>query len=158
MGKGRVLKWPSRSRPTLALQAPKFKQNLAGLGERFQGAMVRAAHRAAQMMEEKGRADIASAGNFGGLWVSGLKARVEGEGQKNMRISMTHDDPRAGIFEKGGVVKGNPLLWIPLAGPMLSAFGRETTAGSTPSTTRDRSAPFCSRSRTSSRNTSASRR
>jgi hypothetical protein len=80
-------------------QAPKFKQNLAGLGERFQGAMVRAAHRAAAMMEEKGRADIASAGNFGGLWVSGLKARVEGEGQKNMRISMTHDDPRADFRE-----------------------------------------------------------
>jgi hypothetical protein len=29
---------------------------------------------------------------------------------------MTHTNPGAKIFEKGGVIKGKPLLWIPLSG------------------------------------------
>lgn len=96
--------------------APKFKQNLAGLGDRFSKALTAAANMAASMMQDRGRADIAASGNFGDVWLSGLKATVEGAGQKNMRISMTHSDPRAKIFETGGTIKGKPLLWIPLSG------------------------------------------
>jgi hypothetical protein len=94
--------------------APKFKQNLAGLHDRMEGAMSAAMNMAASMISEEGRADIASAGNFGDRWTSGLHVDVTGA-LGNMRISMTHDVPGAGIFETGGVIKGNPLLWIPLS-------------------------------------------
>lgn len=96
--------------------APKFKQNLAGLQERFTKALTAAANMAASMILDRARADIASSGNFGDTWISGLKVGVEGSSLKNMRISMTHDDPRAKIFENGGTIKGKPLLWIPLSG------------------------------------------
>lgn len=96
--------------------APKFKQNLAGLADRFEKALTAAANMAASMIEAKGKADIAGAGNFSGTWVNGLHVSVEKSGLNQMRISMTHDDPRVAIFEKGGVVKGRPLLWIPISG------------------------------------------
>ena len=72
--------------------APKFKQNLAGLADRFEQALITAANMAASMIEAGARAGIAQAGNFGGSWISGLNVRVEGSLQ-NMRISMTHEDP-----------------------------------------------------------------
>jgi hypothetical protein len=96
--------------------APKFAKNLAGVGERFEKALTAAANMAASMIQEKARADIAGSGNFSGDWVSGLHVKVEGEGLKNMRISMYHDKPEAEIFAKGGEIHGNPLLWIPLSG------------------------------------------
>ena len=95
--------------------APKFKQNLAGLGDRFQAALTAAANMAASMIEEAGRVDIANAGKFGARWTGGLHVRVEGS-LKNMRISMIHDIPFADIFETGGTIHGHPFLWIGLSG------------------------------------------
>lgn len=95
--------------------APKFKQNLAGLHDRFAEALKAAVNMAASMMKAQGDADIASAGNFGSRWTGGLHVDVTGA-VGNMRISMTHEVPYAGIFETGGVIKGNPFLWIPISG------------------------------------------
>lgn len=93
---------------------PKFKQNLAGIRDRFEAALTSAANMAASMIQNLARQDIAGAG-FGPEWASGL--RVEAGGTfPNMIISMTVDDPRVALFEKGGVIHGNPLLWIPLSG------------------------------------------
>jgi len=105
--------------------APKFKQNLAGLADRFEQALITAANMAASMIEAGARASIAQAGNFGGSWISGLQVRVEGSLQ-NMRISMTHEDPRVAIFETGGEIHGNPLLWIPISG--TDAAGRSASS------------------------------
>jgi hypothetical protein len=33
-----------------------------------------------------------------------------------MRLYMTHENKHAAIFETGGEIHGNPLLWIPLSG------------------------------------------
>lgn len=120
--------------------APKFAKNLAGVGPRFEKALTAAANMAASMIQEKARADIASSGNFAGDWVTGLHVKVEGEGLKNMRISMYHDKPEAEIFEKGGEIEGHPLLWIPISGTdaegtrarnygdgLFSAFSRKGT-------------------------------
>jgi hypothetical protein len=93
----------------------KFKQNLAGIGERIEAAMTAAANMAASMIEDAAKADIASAGNFGGRWSEGLHVTVEGAA-KNMIISMTHDIPYAGIFEEGGTNVGRPLMWIGISG------------------------------------------
>lgn len=95
--------------------APKFKQNLAGLHDRFQAAFTAAANMAASMIQTQGRADIAKAGKFGEKWQNGLQVQAEGA-LGRMQITMTHDDERAAIFEKGGRIQGKPLLWIPLSG------------------------------------------
>lgn len=96
--------------------APKFKQNLAGLHDRFEKAMTAAMNMAASMIKQRGDADIASAGNFGTRWTNGLQVNVEGGGALGkMRIVLTLDQPGAKIFEEGGVIKGKPMLWIPLS-------------------------------------------
>lgn len=69
---------------------------------------------AASMIKKAGDADIQAAGKFGQRWTAGLHVVVEG-GLKNMRISMYHDIDYAGIFETGGVIRGSPMLWIPLS-------------------------------------------
>lgn len=96
--------------------APKFKQNLAGLHDRFQAAITAAANMAAAMIKTKGVEDIANAGAFGTRWTQGLHVDVEGTTLGRMRISMTHDLDEVKVFEKGGTIHGNPLLWIPLSG------------------------------------------
>jgi hypothetical protein len=87
---------------------------MAGLQRRFRYAFTAAANMAAAMIEESGRIDIALAGNFGARWIEGLHVKASGT-IGNMRISMYHDVPYAGIFETGGEIHGNPLLWIPLS-------------------------------------------
>lgn len=104
-----------------------FKTQMAGLADRLNRAIDAAMNMAASMMLEKGRSDIASAGKFGASWTSGLRVNVDGAAP-NMKLYMTHDIPYAGIFETGGTIHGNPLLWIPLsgtdaAGVRASAFG-----------------------------------
>lgn len=97
------------------IAAPKFKQNLAGLHDRFQDALTAAVNMAASMIKAQGDADIASAGKFGARWTGGLHVDPDTT-IGNMRISMTHDVPYAGIFETGGEIRGAPLLWIPISG------------------------------------------
>jgi hypothetical protein len=91
--------------------APKFKQNLAGLQGRFEKAFTAALNMAASMIKDQAKADIQNAGNFGSRYTDGLSVTVE-----NMRISMSLEAPGAEIFEKGGTIQGNPLLWIPISG------------------------------------------
>lgn len=96
--------------------APKWKRNLAGLKDRVDAALSTAANMIASMIQDAARADIASAGNFGAAWQTGLHVEVEQSGLNKMRIAMYHDDPRAGIFETGGTIQGHPLLWLPFSG------------------------------------------
>lgn len=105
----------------------KFKDQLAGLGDRLNKAIDTAMNMAAAMMLQAGRDDIASAGNFGDKWTDGLKVVLEGSAP-NMRMYFTHEIAWAGIFETGGTVQGSPLLWIPISGTdaqgvRASAFG-----------------------------------
>lgn len=93
----------------------KLRANLAGLYDRMAQALTASANMAASMIETLGRIDIAEAGRFGMRWISGLHVKADGA-LGNMRISMTHDVPYAGIFEAGGTIHGDPLLWIPLGG------------------------------------------
>lgn len=105
----------------------EFKRKLAGLADRYNKAITAAFNMAASMIEDRARADISSAGKFGASWTQGLHVNVEGAAP-NMKMSMTHDIPWAGIFEKGGTIHGSPLLWIPISGTdavgvRASAFG-----------------------------------
>lgn len=98
-------------------RAPRFKQDLAGIGDRMHKAMGVAANMAASMIKAEADEDIRASGDFGERWTSGLHVNVESTGAlNNMRISMYHDIEFAGIFETGGSIYGNPLLWLPLSG------------------------------------------
>jgi hypothetical protein len=92
--------------------APKFKQNLAGLHDRFEKAFTAAMNMAAAMIKQQSDADIAGAGNFGSKWTNSLKVEVVNRN----RITSTLDMEGASIFAKGGIIKGNPMLWIPISG------------------------------------------
>lgn len=106
---------------------PQFKKVLAALQDRIYKAIDTSMRMAQSMIQTLGEADIAGAGNFGARWTDGLHVDLEGAAP-NMKLSMTHDVPYANIFEEGGTIHGNPLLWIPLsgtdaAGIRASAFG-----------------------------------
>jgi len=91
------------------------------IGPRFEriGAKARDSIRQASMdakdeIEERGRADISSAGNFGSRWTEGFHADVS-EGGGHIRIAVKEDVPYWTVFEYGAVIRGRPLLWIPLS-------------------------------------------
>lgn len=114
-------------RITITNPGPQFRKNLAGLADRLNRAITASMNMVQSMLLTTGRADIASAGNFGSSWTQGLNVVLEGAAP-NMRLYMTHEIPYAGIFETGGVIQGNPMLWIPLsgtdaAGVRAAAFG-----------------------------------
>lgn len=94
--------------------APKFKGAMDGLAERFDAAIKTAADNAAALIQQRAINDLKSNGL--GKFASGLQVKVEGSALGNMRIAMTSDDPRVGLFETGGKIHGNPLMWIPLSG------------------------------------------
>lgn len=100
---------------TIETDAKKLRDNFEGAATRFEEAITAAANMAASMIVTQGREDMQSAGAFGDL-ASGLQASVEQSGDGSIRISITHDDPRAALFEDGGVIEGKPLLWLPLSG------------------------------------------
>src|SRR3954469_18834187 len=69
-----------------------------------------AAQDAADEILSRGAADIAASGNFGPKWTHGLHAKI-GEGGGFIKVSITHDQPFFQIHERGGLIKGKPLLW-----------------------------------------------
>lgn len=63
---------------------------------------------------KQGRANIASAGQFGRRWREGLHADIRRDGT-DTGIFVYHDVPYFSVFEFGKTIKGKPLLWIPLS-------------------------------------------
>lgn len=106
---------PSNFQIKITNPGPAFKTQMAGLADRIARAVEASFNMLASLIKTAADADISSAGNFGERWTSGLHVNVEGS-MPNMRLYLTHDIPFAGIFEKGGTISGNPLLWIPLSG------------------------------------------
>lgn len=77
-------------------------------------AIQQAAKDAAADIETQGRENIAASGHFGFRWTEGLHAKVT-QGGGNIRITITHDLPYFRVFQNGALIKGKPLLWIPLS-------------------------------------------
>lgn len=102
-------------------------------GQRFRATMERGANEslspiaygisggareAAVSLLRRGRAQIARSGNFGSArWLQGLhvEAQPRSGALTNAAIRMWHDIWYAHIHEFGGIIRGNPLLWIPLS-------------------------------------------
>lgn len=92
------------------------------------------AREAATELLTRGRSQMAASGNFGSArWQQGLHAEAQPRhgALTNARIDMWHDVPFAHIHEFGGVVRGKPLLWIPLsfAGVPKGMYARDYPGG-----------------------------
>lgn len=63
----------------------------------------------------QGRQDIQSAGNFGPRWTEGLRGEID-EAEDKVTLTVTHSVPYWSVFQSGKLIRGQPLLWIPLPG------------------------------------------
>jgi hypothetical protein len=93
------------------LNADQFKTSIEKTAEEYNAALDVAKNMVASMMLEEVTADIKQAGNFGDKYLDGLSVEVDGN-----VIRTTIDAPGADIFETGGTIQGNPLLWLPISG------------------------------------------
>jgi hypothetical protein len=77
-------------------------------------AMRATANQVSQRIEQRGRDDIQSAGNFGSRWTDGWKAEIT-EGGGFVRVTVSMAVPYWRVFQDGMVIYGKPMLWIPLS-------------------------------------------
>jgi len=77
-------------------------------------AMTVAGTETATEIQDRSRADIASAGRFGPAWTDSLNSTVE-ENDDGVAVVTTMEGPKWRLFEEGGVQQGQPLLWLPLS-------------------------------------------
>jgi hypothetical protein len=100
-------------------QGGKLNANMAKAAAQVKQAAQGAAQDAANRIVQRGRADIAGAGNFGGNWTSALQATVvEKKNQLDVTVTMTGGPPVSywRVFEYGATISAkNPsgLMWIP---------------------------------------------
>lgn len=97
---------------------PRFERRAVRFRKRVLQSMRDAAEEIADGVEQEGRQDISSGGNFGNSWTSAWKATVT-EGGGFFRISVTMGGPPPvaywRVFEEGRTIRGKPMLWIPLS-------------------------------------------
>lgn len=84
---------------------------------------------AAKEIEAKGRAEIAGK-RFSRRWQAGFTVRVTPR-QFSLQPVITgrHRIGFANIFERGGTIRGKPLLWLPLPTAPKKIGGKRTSAG-----------------------------
>lgn len=92
----------------------RFKADMRRAASSIDAAIAATAKETADAILKAGRADIQNAGKFGTRWTSGLQAKV-GRGGGFTRITITHNVPYWTVFERGKVIRGKPMLWIPLS-------------------------------------------
>lgn len=93
---------------------PKLKQNFTRDGDIVLSAARKTAVDAQTEFLKLGRADIKGAGKFGRRWTDGLTAPIT-EGGGRIVINAKHAVPYFSVFQRGKVIHGKPLLWIPLS-------------------------------------------
>lgn len=72
---------------------------------------------AALIVKRDGRADITAAG-FSKKWANALRVNLYPSKGRSMSpaVFVWHKIQYAGIFEEGGTIRGDPMLWLPLTG------------------------------------------
>lgn len=121
-----ALKFKVKAEPDLWLKIIRDKQRSVAT------ASVAALREVADDAVDEGRENIASAGQFGPQWQSGLKRRMKdatdkGEPSLQAKAIIFHKFGYAGVFEHGATIQGKPLLWIPTeqGGPTASRSGKK---------------------------------
>jgi hypothetical protein len=93
---------------------PKLRDQSRRRTEAVRKAIRETAAEVAKRIEDEGRADISSAGNFGPRWTDGFTATVTRGGGSTV-ITTRMAVPYWRVFQFGNVTQGKPLLWIPLS-------------------------------------------
>ena len=93
----------------------EFAQAMLKMREPMAIAAMGAMREAAQSVKQGGRATIAAAG-FSRKWQNAFRVNLYPERGVSIdpAIFAYHKIPYAGVFETGAVIKGNPMLWLPL--------------------------------------------
>lgn len=106
----------------LFLDGDKIGPQLLRKSEKWKKEVNSAARGAASDVVEyvvpRVRADISRAGKFGTRWSDGFKGSVtEGGGFVRVSFGMPSSPPMKywRVFEYGAIIRGKPLLWIPLS-------------------------------------------
>lgn len=97
---------------------PQLKKNLSQNKIQINAAARGAGQDVVEYVVPRARSDISSAGKFGARWVTGFKGKVsQGGGHYLVSFTMPTKPPMVHwkVFEYGAVIKGKPLLWIPLS-------------------------------------------
>jgi hypothetical protein len=77
--------------------------------------MAGAMRQAEKAILTQGRQDIQSAGNFGSRWTEGLTTEIDDETDK-ITLTVKHEVSYWSVFQTGKLIRGKPLLWVPLPG------------------------------------------
>jgi hypothetical protein len=93
----------------------QFDVSMKKHGRRIGGALLQTARDARDEILDRGRRDISGAGNFGTRWTQGLKGVLRRLGGDQTQIFFTHAISYFTVFTKRTVIRGKPLLWIPLS-------------------------------------------
>lgn len=91
-----------------------YSEHARNLGARHRRAVERALTDIRNETLIRGRENIASAGKFGTRWTRGFKGSLLTTGN-NYVVDFTHDVPYFSVFQEGRIIRGKPLLWIPLS-------------------------------------------
>jgi hypothetical protein len=92
----------------------QFQVAVENVGKRLIEAIQAETRETALRIRARGRQSIAGAGNFGSRWTQGLTVEAFGT-RKGSLIKVGHQIPYARVHEFGKIIKGKPLLWIPVA-------------------------------------------
>lgn len=114
---------------TYTYKKGEFAQAIADIKNPIAKAATAAMKDTADLAKQRGRASIAAAG-FSSRWQNALRADVYPTGKASMSPAavIKHKIDYAGIFEEGGQITGNPLLWIPIdANITVRSGGRRWT-------------------------------
>jgi hypothetical protein len=90
----------------------KQERNAKAVGESMKAAGLQTA----MVIENRGRADIAQAGNFGPAWTSGFKSKPRALPREGVEVKTTMSGRGWRTFQFGRTLYGHPLLWIPFSG------------------------------------------
>lgn len=102
---------------------PELGESIKQAQERITKAATSATEQFAEDVQREGRADIAAAGRFSGDWISGFTYKItKSSGVET--IVFSHSKKLWRIFQKGAIIRGKPLLWIPIdpGGPRAKKY------------------------------------
>lgn len=97
---------------------PQLEKNGVKWKKRINDAARGASQDVVEYITPLARADIKKAGKFGARWSNGFTGKVtEGGGHIKVSFAMPSDPPMRywRVFEYGAIIRGKPLLWIPLS-------------------------------------------
>lgn len=77
-----------------------------------QAQVTKAAETTAVRIQDRVRADIRGAGNFGARWTDGFRVEVDSENPNTVTLTGTMDVPYWRVFQYGAVIRGKPFLWF----------------------------------------------